>query len=94
MASDTQNPIISNVEAFLVGSSTLEKEISHINFRIYWSHQIMAWNNEQRSIHEDVNSWYTAQVTRQLHWEQSRRLTLLCWREELLLTAAILSSFQ
>jgi hypothetical protein len=83
MANETQNPIISNVETLLVGASTLAKEISYINNRIYWSHQIMAWNHEHRTIDEDRNEWYRAQVTKQLHWEQRRRLTLLCWREEL-----------
>jgi hypothetical protein len=83
LANDTKNHIISNVEAFLVGSSTLEKEISYINNRIFCSHQIMAWNHEHRTKNEERNEMFRAHVTAQLHWEQSRRLTLLCWREEL-----------
>jgi len=83
MANDEKNHIISNVEAFLVGASTLEKEISYINNRIFWSHQTMAWNHSQRTKNEDRNEWFRAQVTAQLHREQSRRLTLLCWRKKL-----------
>ena len=43
----------------------------------------MAWNHSQRTKNEDRNEWFRAQVTAQLHWQQSRRLTLLCWRKEL-----------
>ena len=84
MAGDTKTPIISIVEAFLVGSSSLEKEISYINGRIRITQDIMAWNHEQRSKDEDRNAWFRDQNRMQLDREQSRRVTLLCWREELL----------
>ena len=84
MASDPKNPIISIVEAFLVGSSSLEKEISVMNGLISTWKKAIAWNHEKPLRDENENSRYRAQLRKELLCQQSRRVTLLCWREELL----------
>ena len=76
MASDPKNPIISIVEAFLVGSSSLEKEISYINGRILITQDTMTWNHERRSKDEDRTAWLRDPNRMQLDREQSRRVIL------------------
>ena len=92
MASDPKNPIISIVEAFLVGSSSLEKEISVMNGLISTWKKAIAWNHEKPLRDENENSRYRAQLRKELLCQQSRRVTLLCWREDLLNMTALFYS--
>ena len=85
MASDPKKPIISNVETFLVGSSTLEKEIPNINFQVLVTLETMRWNHQNGKMTKwGENACARDQLQMQLVREQSRRVTLLRWRGDLL----------